>query len=77
MAGFAKEKAKSITIANRTMRKANNLAEFSKINLDANAITIEQVGESAKDYNIIVNATSVGLQNESSQYHLKELMKKQ
>lgn len=67
VAGFAKEKAKSITIANRTIEKANNLVEFAKkISLDANAITIDQVGESAKDYNIIVNATSIGLQNESS-----------
>ena len=67
VAGFAKEKAKSITIANRTIEKANNLAEFAKkINLDANAITIDNVGESAKNYNIIVNATSVGLQNESN-----------
>ena len=67
VAGFAKEKAKSITIANRTIEKANNLAEFAKkISLDANAITIDNVGESAKNYNIIVNATSIGLQNESS-----------
>ena len=67
VAGFAKEKAKIITIANRTIEKANNLAEFAqKISLNSNAITIDQVEESAKNYNIIVNATSIGLKNESS-----------
>ena len=41
IAGFAKEKAKSITIANRTIEKANNLVEFAKkISLDANAILL-------------------------------------
>ncbi|AJM92936.1 shikimate dehydrogenase [Nitrosopumilus piranensis] len=67
VAGFAKEKAKSITIANRTIEKANDLVEFAqKISLNANSITIEQVKDTAKNYNIIVNATSIGLQNESS-----------
>ncbi|QDI88410.1 shikimate dehydrogenase [Candidatus Nitrosopumilus sp. SW] len=72
IAGFAKEKAKSITIANRTIEKANNLAEFAKkISLNANTITIDEVNESAKNYNIIVNATSIGLQNESSPISLE------
>ncbi|MHA7734413.1 shikimate dehydrogenase [Nitrosopumilus sp. S6] len=72
VAGFAKEKAKNITIANRTIEKAKNLVEFAqKISLDANAITIDEVGESAKNYNIIVNATSIGLQNESSPISLE------
>ena len=30
VAGFAKEKAKNITIANRTLEKAENLSEFAK-----------------------------------------------
>ena len=67
VAGFAKEKAKALQLQIEQLRNANNLAEFAKkISLDANAITIDNVGESAKNYNIIVNATSVGLQNESS-----------
>jgi len=67
VAGFAKEKAKSITIANRTLENAKKLAEFSeKIGLNANAIEIEQVKNMAKEYDIIVNATSIGLKNESS-----------
>ena len=37
VAGIAKEKAKSIDIANRTIENANNLSEFAqKIGLSAN-----------------------------------------
>jgi len=67
VAGFAKSKAKSITISNRTLENAEKLSEFAgKIGLAANAIKIEDVKDSAKDYDIIVNATSVGLKNEAS-----------
>ena len=77
VAGFAKEKAKSITIANRTLEKAKRLSEFAKrIGLDANAIKIEDVNDSAKDYNIIVNATSVGLKNEPSPISLDNINEK-
>src|SRR3989338_7628747 len=67
VAGFAKEHAKSITIANRTLENANNMAKFSnKIGLNANAVKIEEVADTAKNYDIVVNATSVGLKNEPS-----------
>lgn len=66
VAGFAKEHAKSITIANRTLENANNLAKFSnKIGLNANTVKLEDV-DAAKNYDIIVNATSIGLKNEPS-----------
>lgn len=65
--GFSKEKASSITIANRTIQNANNLVQFvHKIGIDANSISIKEAGESASKYNFIVNATSVGLKNEPS-----------
>ncbi|AFS82364.1 shikimate dehydrogenase [Candidatus Nitrosopumilus sediminis] len=77
VAGFAKEKAKSITIANRTLEKAKDLSKFAKsIGLDANAIKIEDVKESAKDYDIIVNATSIGLRNEPSPISLDGINEK-
>jgi shikimate dehydrogenase len=77
VAGFAKEKAKSITIANRTLEKAISLSEFSKsIGLNANAIKIDDVGDTAKDYDIIVNATSVGLRNEPSVISLEGINEK-
>ena len=77
VAGFAKEKAKSITIANRTVEKANNLAVFSKsIGLDAVTVKIEDVKDSAKNYDIIVNATSVGLKNEPSAISLDGINEK-
>ena len=66
-AGFAKEKAKKITIANRTLQNANQLSQFAKkIGIESNAISLEQVGESASNYDIIVNATSIGLNDELS-----------
>jgi len=67
VAGFAKEHVQSITIANRTIENANNLVKFSnKIGLNANAIKMNEVEDTAKNYDIIVNATSVGLKNELS-----------
>ena len=48
VAGFCKEKAKKITIANRTLQNANSLVQFAhKIGIDANAITIDQIGDTA------------------------------
>ena len=77
VAGFVKEKAKSITIANRTLENAKNLAEFSEqIGLNANAIKIEQVKNMAKECDIIVNATSIGLKNESSIISLEGINEK-
>ncbi len=73
-AGFAKEKAKKVTIANRTLQNANVLAQFAhKIGIDANAITLDQVGESASEYDIIVNATSIGSNNEPSPISTKTI----
>jgi len=77
VAGFAKEKAKSITIANRTLENANSLSEFAKkIGLIANAIKIEEVKDTAKNYDIIVNATSIGLRNEPSIISLEGINEK-
>ncbi|MEX0861212.1 shikimate dehydrogenase [Nitrosopumilus sp.] len=77
VAGFAKEKASSITIANRTLENAKNLSEFAKkIRLNANAIKIEEVKDTAKNFDIIVNATSVGLKDESSPISLEGINEK-
>ncbi|MCE9652851.1 MAG: shikimate dehydrogenase [Nitrosarchaeum sp.] len=77
IAGFAKEHVQSITVANRTIENAKKVVEFSnKIGLNANAIKINEIGDSAKDYDIIVNATSVGLKNESSPISLDDINSK-
>ena len=77
VAGLAKEKAKTVTIANRTLENANSLSEFAnKIGLSANAVGIEEIGDSVKEYDIIVNATSVGLKNEPSPISLDNIKKK-
>jgi shikimate dehydrogenase len=77
VAAFAKEKAKSITIANRTLDNANTLSVFAKkIGLNSNAIKIEDVKNTVKNYDIIVNATSVGLRNEPSIISLEGINEK-
>ena len=77
VAAFAKEKAKSITIANRTLDNANTLSVFAKkIGLNSNAIKIEDVKNTVKNYDIIVNATSVGLRNEPSVISLEGINEK-
>jgi len=77
VAGFAREKAKSITIANRTLENAKRLSEFSrKIGLNADGIEMEEVKDTAKDYDIIVNATSIGLKNEPSVISLEGINEK-
>ncbi|HET9008803.1 MAG TPA: shikimate dehydrogenase [Nitrosarchaeum sp.] len=77
VAGFAKEHAQSITIANRTLANAKTMAEFSnKIGLKASAIKIDEVGNTAKNYDVIVNATSIGLKNESCPISLEGINSK-
>lgn len=76
-AGFAKEMARKITIANRTLQNANALVQFAhKIGIDANAVTLDQVGETASDYNFIVNATSIGMKSEPSPISTKTINEK-
>ncbi len=77
VAGFAKEKAQNVTIANRTLKNAASLSEFAvTLGLSANAIRIEDVKDTAKNYDIIINATSVGLRNEASPILLKGINEK-
>lgn len=77
VAAFAKECARHITIANKTLQKAESLSAFSKkIGLDASPVALEQVRHTVKDYDIIVNATSVGLKNEPSPISFEGIDKK-
>ena len=65
VAGFAKEKAHKITIANRTIQKAQELAKFaSSLGLESDSRLLGDVN--ASKYRFIINATSVGLKNEPS-----------
>lgn len=75
-AGFVKDGIKHITIANRTRRRGEEVAEFcSRIGIDADCVTLEEAGEVAGSYQFIVNATSVGLKNESSPISTKTINK--
>ncbi|MCS5527651.1 MAG: shikimate dehydrogenase [Nitrosopumilus sp.] len=76
VAGIAKEKAKSIDIANRTIENAKNLSEFAqKIELSANARKIEDI-DNLENYDIIINATSIGLKNEASPISFESIKEK-
>ena len=76
-AGIAKEKAASIDISNRTIEKANNLSEFStKLGLSANVKKIESIDVTTENYDMIINATSVGLKNEPSPISFKGINEK-
>jgi shikimate dehydrogenase len=67
VAGIAKEKAANIDIANRTIEKANNLSEFArKLGLSAKVKKIESIDTTIENYDIIINATSIGLKDEPS-----------
>ena len=67
VAAFAKENAKEITIANRTLDKAKDLVEFAKkVGISANAVKLEDAEQFVSTHEFIVNSTSIGLKNESS-----------
>lgn len=62
VAGFAKEKVRRITIANRTAESAEALASFAKgLGVESDNVDIATAGDIASRYKFIVNATSVGL----------------
>lgn len=64
VAGLAKERAGTVTIANRTAQGARELARFAeKLGLDARAAPIGQVRDMS-GYGLVINATSVGLGGE-------------
>lgn len=67
VAGFAKEKAAKITIANRTKEKGQEIAGFaSGLGIKSDTVTLEEAGNIAGKHRFVVNATSVGLKNEHS-----------
>ena len=77
VAGIAKEKAKNVDIANRTLQNAKNLSEFAtKIGLNTNAKKIEEIDENIESYDVIVNSTSIGLKNESSPISFEKVNQK-
>ena len=63
--GFQKENAKEITIVNRTKDKGDELSKFSnKLGLNSVSKSIEDMNNFNSDFDIIVNASSLGLKNE-------------
>jgi len=75
--GLAKEQVQSITIANRTLDNADKIAKFSKdLGVVAHSTKIESVGDTAKNYDVIINATPIGLKNESCPISLEGINSK-
>ena len=67
VAGFQKEGARDITIANRTKENGEKLAEFSKqIGLNSRSICIEEMNSLVSKFDFIVNASSLGLNGEEN-----------
>jgi len=67
IAGFQKENAKEITIVNRTKSKGDELAEFSRgLGLSSVSKSIEDMNSFDSEFDIIVNASSLGLRNEKN-----------
>lgn len=74
VAGFAREGAKNITIVNRTLQKAKELVQFAdKLGLDASTATMEEISD-VTNHKFIINATSIGLQNESTPIDAKQIL---
>lgn len=72
IAGFAKEKANKITVANRTKDKAQAASRFAlSLGVKSDYITLDETNVSK--YKFIVNATSVGLKNEQSPISTKAI----
>jgi shikimate dehydrogenase len=60
--GFAKEKVRKITIANRTRERADELIKFANnLGMQSDYSDLSNAGNIAGKYKFIVNATSMGL----------------
>ena len=76
VAAFAKEKAHKITIANRTKEKAEEIVKFAnKFGLESGYTDLTNAGNIACSYKFIVNATSVGMKNNSSPISTRSINK--
>lgn len=76
VAAFAKEKARKITIANRTKERAEELIKFTKkLGLESDHVDLTDAGNMAGRYKFIVNATSVGMKTNESPISTKNINK--
>ena len=67
IAGFQKENAKEVTIVNRTKSKGDKLAKFSsEIGLNSVSKSIEDMNSFDSKFDIVVNASSLGLRDEKN-----------
>ena len=63
--GFAKQNAKKITIVNRTIDNAKELADLTKkLGLNSEVTTMKNFVDTNTKYDFIINSTSIGMNNE-------------
>lgn len=61
VAAFAREKAGSITVANRTRQNASELVRFAdRLGVRADAIGLDEAAEVARNSRFVINSTPVG-----------------
>ena len=76
VAGFAKEKARKVTIANRTKQRAEELIKFANnLGLESDYSDLTNAGDIAGKYKFVVNATSVGLKGNMSPISTRAITK--
>ncbi|TSA16599.1 MAG: shikimate dehydrogenase [Nitrosopumilales archaeon] len=74
--GFAKEKVRKITIANRTKERADELIKFANsLGVQSDYSDLSNAGNIAGKYKFIVNATSVGLKGNACPISTRSITK--
>ncbi|HKC79056.1 MAG TPA: shikimate dehydrogenase [Nitrosopumilaceae archaeon] len=74
--GFAKEKVRKITIANRTKERADELIKFaSNLGLESDYSDLSSAGDIAGKYKFIVNATPMGLKGNACPISTRSITK--
>jgi shikimate dehydrogenase len=76
IAGFAKERARKVTITNRTQENAENIVKFAKqLGIESEYVDLERAGHIASSFKFVVNATSVGLKGTEIPISTKNITK--
>lgn len=76
VAALSEEKIEKLMIANRDLKKAGELAGRAKeLGIKCETISLEKAQDAAASAGIIVNATSIGLQNEPSPIDAEHIKK--
>jgi shikimate dehydrogenase len=74
--GFSKEKARKVSIVNRTRERADELIKFAQsLGLESDYLDLESAGQNVNKYKFVVNATSIGLKGSGCPISTKNINK--